>query len=128
VLKGPASVPVGPRTIGGAINMLSTPIPTSWSAFYADFYYGQNNSQDARHRRGGSEEHFGVLFETVQCELRRLQAHRPERSQHATPGYDFEDWMLKARINTGNAQRASTRRSNSSTAAPRRMPSSPTSA
>ena len=29
VLKGPASVVVGPRTTGGALNMISTPIPAS---------------------------------------------------------------------------------------------------
>ncbi len=100
VLKGPASVPVGPRTIGGAINMISTPIPTNWSA-HGDFFYGQNNSQDARLVAGGSEEYFGVLFETVQSNSDGFKRIDPnDRNRDA--GYDFEDWMLKARINTGN--------------------------
>jgi Fe(3+) dicitrate transport protein len=29
VLKGPAAVSQGPQTIGGAINLISTPIPNS---------------------------------------------------------------------------------------------------
>ena len=47
VLKGPSSISVGPRTIGGAVNLLSAPIPNDFG-LYADYYAGQNGSQDAR--------------------------------------------------------------------------------
>src|SRR6056297_576981 len=58
VLKGPSSIPVGPRTIGGAINLLSTPIPDELGAT-GDFFYGQNDTQDAHFVGGGSDERFG---------------------------------------------------------------------
>jgi len=100
VLKGPASIPVGPRTIGGALNMISTPIPNEWGA-YADYYYGQNNSHDARVILGGSGEQYGVMFETVQQEsdgFKKIDAN----DRNTTPGFDFNDVLLKARLNTAS--------------------------
>jgi Fe(3+) dicitrate transport protein len=98
VLKGPASVLVGPRTIGGAINMLSTPIPDSLS-FKGDYYYGQNNSYDAHLAGGGSTENFGFLFETVQQQSNGFKRIDPN-DRNRTAGFDFEDWLLKLRLNT----------------------------
>jgi Fe(3+) dicitrate transport protein len=98
ILKGPASIPVGPRTIGGAVNLLSTPIPAA-PTFYADYYYGQNDSHDARIVGGAGEEQFGFLFETVQMRsdgFKKIDAN----DRNTTAGYDFEDWMFKGRINT----------------------------
>ena len=98
VLKGPSSIPVGPRTIGGALNMLSAPIPDEFSIF-ADYYIGENASQDARILAGGSTDHYGVLFETVQTQsdgFKKIDAN----DRNTTAGYDFEDWMVKGRVNT----------------------------
>lgn len=98
VLKGPASIPVGPRTIGGALNLLSTPIPNEWGVF-ADYFYGQNDTHDARVIAGGSGEHFGLLFETVQQQSDGFKTIDPN-DRNTTAGYDFNDIMLKARVNT----------------------------
>lgn len=98
VLKGPAAIPVGPRTIGGAINLLTTPIPDQ-TRFYADYFIGQNNTQDLRLLGGSSGDHFGFLFETVQTSsdgFKKIDAN----DRNITPGYDFEDWMFKGRLNT----------------------------
>ena len=98
VLKGPASIPVGPRTIGGALNMISTPIPNEWGG-YADYYYGQNNSHDAHIVLGGSGEQYGLMFETVQQESDGFKKIDPN-DRNTTPGFDFNDVLLKARLNT----------------------------
>ena len=98
VLKGPASIPVGPRTIGGALNLLSTPIPTEWGG-YADYFYGQNDTHDARIIAGGSGDRFGLLFETVQQRSDGFKSIDPN-DRNTTAGYDFDDIMLKARVNT----------------------------
>jgi Fe(3+) dicitrate transport protein len=98
VLKGPAAITVGPRTIGGAINMLSAPIPDEWSA-YADYFYGQNSSQDARFVGGGAGEYYGVLFETVQTMSDGFKTI-DDNDLNTKAGYDFDDWMVKGRLNT----------------------------
>jgi Fe(3+) dicitrate transport protein len=98
VLKGPASILVGPRTIGGAINLMSTPIPAAWSA-YADYFYGQNNSHDARVVGGGSGDHYGVLVETVQMRSDGFKTI-DDNERNTKPGYDIADWMVKGRLNT----------------------------
>lgn len=98
VLKGPASIPVGPRTIGGALNLLSTPIPNEWGV-HADYFYGQNDTHDARVMTGGSGEHFGLLFEAVQQQSDGFKTIDPN-DRNTTAGYDFDDILLKARVNT----------------------------
>ena len=45
VLKGPSAVAVGPRTTGGAVNMISTPIPQDFGA-YADVRFGEQQAFD----------------------------------------------------------------------------------
>jgi Fe(3+) dicitrate transport protein len=98
VLKGPAAITVGPRTIGGAINLLTAPIPDTWSA-YADYFYGGNDSQDMRLVGGGSGDHYGVMFETVQSESDGFKTI-DDNDRNTTAGYDLDDWSVKARLNT----------------------------
>ena len=101
VLKGPASIPVVPRTIGGAINLLSTPIPDAPS-FYADYFYGQHNSQETRIVGGASDDNYGFMFETVQMHsdgFKTIDAN----DRNTKAGYDFEDWLFKGRLNTDPA-------------------------
>jgi Fe(3+) dicitrate transport protein len=98
VLKGPASIPVGPRTIGGAVNLLSTPIPSEWG-LYGDYFYGGNASHDARVVAGGGGERYGLLFETVQTQsdgFKRIDAN----DTNTRAGFDLSDYLVKARLNT----------------------------
>jgi Fe(3+) dicitrate transport protein len=67
VLKGPASVVVGPRTTGGALNMISTPIPAALSA-KADLRVGEYNTADLHANLGNRGERFSWLVETVQSQ------------------------------------------------------------
>jgi Fe(3+) dicitrate transport protein len=97
VLKGPASIPVGPRTIGGAINLLSTPIPNEWTA-YGDYFYGGNNSQDMRLVGGGSGDYYGLMVETVQMRSDGFKTI-DDNERNTKAGYDFNDWLVKGRLN-----------------------------
>jgi Fe(3+) dicitrate transport protein len=97
VLKGPAAIGIGPRTTGGAINLISTPIPDSMSAT-ADLRIGQHDTVDAHFNFGDHGDRFSWLLETVQSEtdgFKDIDFH-PE----LTTGYDLQDYVLKAQIDS----------------------------
>lgn len=62
VLKGSSQVQYGLFTTGGAINMVSTPIPRRFSAKVTGIY-GTNNTIKAMADVGDTREHFGYLLE-----------------------------------------------------------------
>ena len=68
VLKGPAAVAVGPRTTGGAMNMISTPIPDALSA-NADIRAGNHSTFDAHLNAGNRGDRFSWMLETVQSKI-----------------------------------------------------------
>jgi Fe(3+) dicitrate transport protein len=92
VVKGPAAITQGPLTIGGAMNMISTPIPQS----------NQGNlmvegGEDATYRMhatygGYNQEGLGFLVETHQWRSDGFQTI--DRSDTDT-GLDVEDYTLK---------------------------------
>jgi len=98
VLKGPSSVPIGPRTIGGALNLVSTPIPTGWG-LYGDYFRGPDASSDAHFWGGGSTDHFGFLLETVQQATDGFKTVDANNYNTKT-GYEIEDYLLRGRVNT----------------------------
>ncbi|MFN4144874.1 MAG: TonB-dependent receptor family protein [Runella sp.] len=62
VLKGSSQIKHGPYTIGGAINLLSTPIPTSFQGF-AQLSYGSFGTNQQRIWVGDSNQNFDYVFE-----------------------------------------------------------------
>jgi len=97
VLKGPASVSIGPRTTGGAINLISTPIPDSMGGT-VDLRIGEHATTDAHLNFGDHGERFSWLLETVQSEsdgFKYIDGH-PD----ANTGYDLQDYVLKAQIDS----------------------------
>lgn len=64
VFKGPASIQHGPQTIGGAINMISAPVPESFEST-ALAMVGSNGYRRAHLRAGGRGESLGWLGEFV---------------------------------------------------------------
>ena len=62
VLKGPASIEHGPYTIGGAINLLSTPVPESASGFFNQ-ELGTDGASRTHVHYGTSQENYGFLLE-----------------------------------------------------------------
>ena len=92
VLKGPAAITQGPYTIGGALNMVSTPIPERFggnmlaeagedSTYRVHAYYG-----------GRTDSGLGFLLETHQWKSGGFQSI--DRSARDT-GLDVKDYTIK---------------------------------
>ena len=92
VVKGPAAITQGPYTIGGALNMVSTPIPTKMSGNIVT-EAGENYTYRVHATYGGrSESGFGFLLETHQWQSDGFQDI--DRSDNNT-GLDVEDYTVK---------------------------------
>lgn len=100
VLKGPAAVTVGPRTTGGAINLISTPIPDEFSAAI-DLRLGQNDSLDAHLDAGNRGERLSWLVETVQSVSDGFKTIDGPAGQHS--GFDIEDYLVKFQFDSDPA-------------------------
>lgn len=97
VLKGPAAITVGPRTTGGAINLVSTPIPDEL-AVNADLRLGQNDGVDAHLNAGNRGDRFSWLVETVQSASDGFKTIDGPAGEHT--GFDIEDYMLKLQFDS----------------------------
>lgn len=97
VLKGPASVAVGPRTTGGAMNMISTPIPDAMGAT-ADLRLGDNSTMDAHVNVGDRGERFSWLLETVQAESDGFKTI--EGPVGGDTGFDVQDYVAKLQFDS----------------------------
>jgi len=92
VVKGPAAITQGPYTIGGALNMVSTPIPTEMSGNIIT-EAGEDSTYRVHATYGGrSESGFGYLLETHQWLSDFFQDI--DRSNNNT-GLDVEDYTIK---------------------------------
>ena len=88
VVKGPAAITQGPYTIGGALNMVSTPIPTQLSGNVVT-EAGQDSTYRVHANYGGrTDSGFGFLLETHQWQSDGFQTI--DRSSNDT-GLDVED-------------------------------------
>jgi Fe(3+) dicitrate transport protein len=98
VLKGPAAVRVGPRTTGGALNMLSTPMPNATGG-QLDVSAGENDSREAYGWAAYRSDNVGLFFETVQQETDGFKdLDRNDRNNDT--GYDIEDYSGKLLLTT----------------------------
>jgi Fe(3+) dicitrate transport protein len=103
VLKGPSSVAVGPRTTGGAVNMISTPIPDSFAGF-ADVRAGENNALDVLARIGDRGARVSWLVETVQTESDGFKTiDGPAGVDMGPTGFDIEDYAIKMQLDSDPA-------------------------
>ncbi|NNE59366.1 MAG: TonB-dependent receptor [Woeseia sp.] len=100
VLKGPSAVNVGPRTTGGAINLISTPIPDDLSA-NIDLRLGEYDSVDIHLNAGDRGERFSWLVETVQSDSDGFKTidSRPGTAGETT-GYAVEDYLVKLQFDS----------------------------
>ena len=64
VFKGPAAIQYGPQTIGGAINLVSAPIPDS-SELMTELAGGSDGYRHLHTRAGTQTDAFGILAEFV---------------------------------------------------------------
>jgi Fe(3+) dicitrate transport protein len=95
VRKGSSQIKYGPQTIGGAVNLISSPIPEDMS-WEADLEGGADQTGKARLRVGDSYENFGWLAETYQVRtdgFKRLDGG-------GDTGFEVRDYLVKGRIRT----------------------------
>ncbi len=97
VLKGPASVVIGPRTTGGAINLISTPIPDETGG-RIDVRTGEHDTTDAHLYFGARGERFSWLVETVQGSTDGFKNIGGAASDDS--GYDLEDYVAKLQFDS----------------------------
>ncbi|MGC6509874.1 MAG: TonB-dependent receptor domain-containing protein [Myxococcota bacterium] len=91
VFKGAAATRYGPQTVGGALNVLTRPIPDEKSG-YADVSAGLYRSGKVHAWAGGQGEHLGVLIEGVRL---RSDGFKTLDSGGGT-GFHRSELMLKA--------------------------------
>ncbi len=98
VLKGPSAVPLGPQSIGGAMNLISTPIPNVNSGKFIQ-EIGENNMARTHAYYGVNQGNFGALVE--------IHEHSSDgfdsiANVGGDTGFDKSDLMIKARYSSGN--------------------------
>ncbi|MDG4867437.1 TonB-dependent receptor [Guyparkeria sp. 1SP6A2] len=99
VRKGSSSIEYGPYTIGGALNMTSTPIPGEAQG-RVRVSAGERDTKRLHAWYGDSEETFGYLLETYQDTTDGFRdLDTPQRGTDQ-PGYEVQNYLGKFRLNT----------------------------
>jgi Fe(3+) dicitrate transport protein len=100
VLKGPSAISVGPRTTGGAVNLISTPIPDSPDGIGGniDARLGQHETTDVHINLGNRGQRFSWLVETVQAQNDGFKTI--DGNENLSTGYDIEDYMVKLQFDS----------------------------
>ena len=98
VLKGPAVVSQGPQTIGGAVNLISTPIPDVNSGKFVQ-EIGENNMARTHAYYGVNQGNFGALVEVHEHSSDGFDSIA---NVGGDTGFDKSDLMIKARYSAGN--------------------------
>ena len=95
VLKGSSQVQYGPFTTGGAVNLVSTPIPTRFKAGLRASYgsYGTFNSYA---HIGSDSRHFGYLVEYLRYQSKGFRRDIPDERT----GFYRNDIVGKLRLHT----------------------------
>ncbi len=95
VLKGSSQIKYGPYTIGGAINLISTPIPNAFKGF-GQLFYGSYHNNLQRFYVGESTKNFDYVFE-----INRLASNGfKELDNGDNTGFERRDVMGKLRWHT----------------------------
>ena len=98
VLKGPSVVSQGPQTIGGAVNLISTPIPEVDSGKFIQ-EIGENNMARTHAYYGVNRGNFGALLEVHEHSSDGFDSIA---NVGGDTGFDKSDLMIKARYSSGN--------------------------
>ena len=100
VRKGSSQIKYGPRTNGGALNLISTPVPRETHA-HVGLVYGEDDTRKAYINYGDTRGHVGWLLETYQIEndgFKLLDTGGPT-------GFDVEDYVGKLEFTTSASAR-----------------------
>lgn len=93
VFKGPAAIAYGPQTIGGAINLLTRPVPDGWNGA-VDAAYGSFGTAKLHGWGGVGGSWGGVLLEAAHLSsdgFKTLDSGGPT-------GFERQDLMLKGKL------------------------------
>jgi Fe(3+) dicitrate transport protein len=96
VRKGSASIKSGPRTTGGAINLISTPIPDAPRALRGSLLFGEDSTVLGHLWGGGSSDTSGWLVETVQQDTDGFK----QLDGGGSTGYQLSNYLAKFRLNS----------------------------
>ncbi|MBI2150189.1 MAG: TonB-dependent receptor, partial [Acidobacteria bacterium] len=96
IRKGSSQIKYGPRTNGGALNMMSTSIPDSLR-LGTNVTVGGDATRKVHANLGDSYKNFAWLAETYQFSTRGFK----RLDGGGDTGFDLEDYVLKFRLNTG---------------------------
>lgn len=94
VFKGPAAIVSGPNTVGGAVNMITQPVPDRTVAFI-DVAGGNNSFVKVHGYAGTGNRYWGILAEGAHLQTDGFK----ELLDDAPTGFDRNDLMLKMRLN-----------------------------
>lgn len=100
VRKGSSQVKYGPNTVGGALNLISTSVPSAFRV-RARIEGGQAGSGKLHANIGDSGDRFGWLFETYQG----LSKGFKQLDGGGDTGFRLQDYMGKARVSSARGSR-----------------------
>ncbi|HUQ04052.1 MAG TPA: TonB-dependent receptor [Kofleriaceae bacterium] len=93
VVKGPSAIQFGPNTVGGAVNMISAPLPEGREG-YIDAALGSDTYGKLHGRAGESGKDWSVLAEYVKLRTDGFK----ELDGGGDTGFDKDDASLHARV------------------------------
>jgi len=97
VLKGSSQIKYGPYTVGGAVNLISTEIPTSFKGF-AQLSAGSFGTNQQRVWVGDSQQNFDYVFE-----VNRMASNGFKQLDNGgNTGFERRDVMAKLRWHTNS--------------------------
>lgn len=99
VVKGSSQVQYGPFTTGGAINMVSTPIPNKFSA-RLNATYGTNDTFKTHINIGDHKKHFGYMVEYLRYQSDGFKHFE----DHQNAGFNRNDVVAKVIVNTAKSE------------------------
>lgn len=97
VRKGASQIKYGPRTVGGALNLVSSSIPTKKIGLTGEISGAPDASNRLRAKIGGSTDRFGWMAETYQI---KTDGFKTIPVQNQGSGFDIKDYLAKVRWNS----------------------------
>lgn len=96
VLKGSSQIKYGPFTAGGALNLLSTPIPTAFSGQFSALR-GSYGIQQLQATVGNAHKHVAYVVETFNHSADGFKV----LDNGGPTGFDKSDFLAKVKLQTG---------------------------
>ncbi len=93
VLKGSSQVQYGPFTTGGAVNLVSTPVPDRFSG-RLNISYGSYGTLKTHAGVGDMGKHFGYMVEYLRYQSDGFKRYE----EHPSEGFGRNDFIAKLRI------------------------------